>query len=241
MKQMPLVGVFALFFGAAQADEVKQAASPQAHAQFISAASLSVGQDFIVSPSDFPNGVFVRVKEVFGERLVSASIFAAMLHERGFKIADKAEDADVVILIRSSTFNFKDIDQNSGSVAAQKVDGVADAAIGAIATGGLSLLATDFSFLSNKKPVYASMSVLLSTTKNGDAKEQETGLTGSIKVDGSVLGSRESFVLFSNEWFKMQMSPSIAQPMPAIPAACSRHTDYPVATTCLPRSSLCWC
>lgn len=139
------------------------------------------------------------------EPIPCTHIFAAMLHERGFKIADKAEDADVVMLIRSSTFNFKDIDQNSGSISAQKVDGVAGVAIAAIATGGLSLLATDFSFLSSKKPVYASMSVLLSTTKNSDTKEQETGLTGSIKVDGSVQGTRESFVLFSNEWFKMHM------------------------------------
>ena len=220
MKQMLFVGVFVLCFGAAQADEVKRAAASQAHAQVISATSLPVGHDLKVSPSDYPNGVFVRVKEVFGERPVSASIFAAMLHERGFKIADKAEDADVVMLIRSSTFNFKDIDQNSGSVSAQKVDGVAGAAITAIATGGLSLLATDFSFLSNKKPVYASMSVLLSPTKNGDFKEQETGVTGSIKVDGSVQGTRESFVLFSNEWFKMHLRNSnAAQPVSAVTPA----------------------
>lgn len=146
MKQMLLIGVFALPIGAAQADEVKQAAAPQAHAQVVSATSLSVGKDIKVLPSDYPNGVFVRVKELFGERPVSASIFAAILREHGFKIADKAEDADVVVLIRSSEFNFKDIDQNTGSVSAQKIDGVAGAAISALATGGLSLLATDFSF-----------------------------------------------------------------------------------------------
>lgn len=229
MKQMLLISVFALFFGAAQADEVKQVAATQAHAQVVSAASLPVGKDFRVSPSDYPNGVFVRVKEVFGERPVSASIFAEMLRERGFKIADNADDADVVVLIRSGTFNFKDIDQNSGSVAAQKIDGVAGAAIAAIATGGLSLLATDFSFLSNKKPVYASMSVFLSTTKKGENKEQETGLTGAIKVDGTVQGTRESFVLFSNEWFKMHLRDADAtQPASAVaPAKSLANAETP--------------
>lgn len=205
MKQMLLIGAFALFIGVAQADEEKQAAAIQAHAQLVSATSLSVGQDFKVSPSDYPKGVFVRVKEIFGERPVSASIFAAMLSERGFMIADKADDADVVILIRSGTFNFKDIDQNTATVSAQKIDGIAGAAMSALATGGLSLFATDFSFLNSKKPVYASMLVYLTTTRNGESKEQETGLTGSVRVDGTVQGTREAFVLFSNEWLKMHL------------------------------------
>jgi hypothetical protein len=230
MNRAISIAALALVVGGAQAADVKQAATPQAHAQVVSATSLSVGKDFKVSPSDYPNGVFVRVKEVFGERPISASLFAAMLHERGFKIADKAENADVVMLIRSSTFNFKDIDQNSGSVSAQKVDGVAGAAIAAIATGGLSLLATDFSFLSNKKPVYASMSVLLSATKNGDAKEQETGLTGSIKGDGSVQGTRESFILFSNEWFKMHVRNTDVE-QPAFSAAPAKTMDAAAAST----------
>ncbi|OIR06114.1 hypothetical protein GALL_119110 [mine drainage metagenome] len=207
MKQISLIGIFVLLFGAAQADEGGQAQAPaiQAHAQLISVASLPVGQDFKVSPNDYPNGVFVRVKEVFGERPVSAAIFAAMLHEHGFKIADKADEADVVVLIRSGTFNFKDIDQNTGTISAHKIDGVAGAALAALATGGISLFATDYSFLSNKRPVYASMVVYFTTTKRGEDKEQETGLTGSIKVDGTVQGTRESFVLFSNEWLKMHL------------------------------------
>lgn len=229
MKQMLLISVFALFFGTAQADEVRQAAAPQAHAQLISATSLPVGQDFKVSPSDYPNGVFVRVKEVFGERPVSASIFAAMLRERGFKIADKADDADVVVLIRSGTFNFKDIDQNAGSISAHKIDGVAGAALAAFATGGISLFATDFSFLGNTRPVYASMTVYVTTTKKGENKEQETGLTGAIKVDGTVQGTRESFVLFSNEWFKMHLrNADAAQPASAVaPAKSLANAEIP--------------
>jgi hypothetical protein len=205
MKQMLWIGVFALLSWVAQADEVKQAVAQQAHAQVVSATSLSVGKDFKVSPNDYPNGVFVRVKELFGERPVSASIFAAILREHGFKIADKAEDADVVVLVRSSEFNFKAIDQNTGSVSAQKIDGVAGAAISALATGGLSLLSTDFSFLGNKKPICASMTVTLTSSKNGVVTEQTTGLTGSIKVDGTVQGTRDSFVLFSDEWLKMHL------------------------------------
>jgi hypothetical protein len=217
MKKMLLIVAFALFIGVAQADEIRQAAAIQAHAQLVSATSLSVGQDFKISPSDYPKGIFVRVKEIFGERPVSASIFAAMLSERGFKIVDKADDADVVILIRSGTFNFKDIDQNIGTVSAQKIDGIAGAAMSAIATGGLSLFATDFSFLNSKKPVYASMSVYLTTTRNGENKEQETGLTGSVRVDGTVQGTREAFVLFSHEWFKMHLrSEDAAQPAAAV-------------------------
>lgn len=220
MKQMLCIAVGVLFFGAAHAENVKPVAAPQAHAQVVSATSLSVGKDFKISPSDYPNGVFVRVKELFGERPVSASIFAAMLREHGFKIADKAENADVVMLIRSSEFNFKDIDQNSGSVSTQKVDGIAGAAISAIATGGLSLLSTDFSFLSNRKPVYESLTVLLTPTRNGESKEQVTGLTGSVKVDGSAQGTRDSFVLFSNEWLKMHLRDAdAAQPASAVAPA----------------------
>lgn len=64
------------------------------------------------------------------------------------------------------------------------------------------------------------MMVTFISSKNGVVTEQATGLTGSVRVDGSVQGTRESFVLFSNEWLKMHLrNEEATQPASAVSPA----------------------
>ncbi len=189
-------------FGVAQADDVKNQDEP-VHVTLVSVDTTHAGANVKISPNDYPKGVFVRVKEMFGERPVSASIFAGKLRAQGFKIVEKFEDADVVFTIRSSTLNFKDIDANTDSIAANKADGVAGLVGAAVLTGGLSLLVSDYSFLSNKKPVYTDMTIRIEPSK----EDKFTLTTAAIKTDASNSKvTRVSFEIMADEWIKAHLS-----------------------------------
>lgn len=207
MKQFKFVAAaLMLMVGVANAwaDEPKPV-EQAIHAQLVKVDNSGAGANVKISPDQYPNGVFVQAKELFGERPVTSAIFANKLHSLGFKIAEKAEDADVVFLIRSSTINFKEIDQNVDGVDARKTDRIAGAAIAALATGGLSLLATDLSFSGNKKPVYTDMVVFLKDPKK--TSSTTTLITGSIKTDASnAKVTRATFEIFSEEWLKAHVT-----------------------------------
>jgi PBP1b-binding outer membrane lipoprotein LpoB len=217
MKKMILVLAMLFGSGVAQADEVKKPDEP-VHVTLVSVDTTHAGANVKISPSDYPKGVFVRVKEMFGERPVSASIFAGKLRAQGFKIVEKAEDADVVFIIRSSTLNFKDIDANTDSIAANKADGVAGLVGAAVLTGGLSLLVSDYSFLSNKKPVYTDMSIRIEPSK----EDKFTLTAATIKTDASNSKvTRVSFEIMADEWIKAHLSKaeSVQPASASIPAA----------------------
>jgi hypothetical protein len=216
MNKMILVLAMLFGSGVAQADDVKKTDEP-VHVTLVSVDTTHAGANVKISPSDYPKGVFVRVKEMFGERPVSASIFAGKLRAQGFKIAEKADDADVVFTIRSSTLNFKDIDANTDSFAANKADAVAGLVGAAVLTGGLSLLVSDYSFLSNKKPVYTDMSIRIEPSK----EDKFTLTAATIKTDASNSKvTRVSFEIIADEWMKAHVKEESVQPASAsIPAA----------------------
>jgi len=216
MNKMILVLAMLFGSGVAQADDVKKTDEP-VHVTLVSVDTTHAGANVKISPSDYPKGVFVRVKEMFGERTVSASIFAGKLRAQGFKIAEKADDADVVFTIRSSTLNFKDIDANTDSIAANKADAVAGLVGAAVLTGGLSLLVSDYSFLSNKKPVYTDMSIRIEPSK----EDKFTLTAATIKTDASNSKvTRVSFEIMADEWIKAHVRKAeSAQPASAaVPA-----------------------
>ncbi len=208
MKQVKLVvaGLMIISSSMVIADEAKQAAPPQAHVVLTSINPLAFGSDIKVGPSDYPNGVFVRVKEIFGERPVSSRIFADKLRSRGFKIAEFAEKADVIFTVRSSSIDFKEIDSNSDSmISGNRADAAAGIVITAVVTGGISLLSSDYSALGNSKPIYQSMSIFIEPT-NKDLKAFETGLDGAIKADArNAKVTRAFFDIMSDEWLKAHL------------------------------------
>ncbi len=205
MKQVRLVvaGLMMIAAGMAMADEAKQA---QVHAVLTSIDPSVLGADVKIAPGDYPNGVFVRVKELFGERPVSSRIFADKLRARGFKIAESAEKADAALLVRSSSIDFKEIDNDSDSmISANKADAAAGIVITAVATGGLSLLSSDYSALGNSKPIYQLMSVYIEPA-NKDLKEKETAISGAIKADArNAKVTRAFFDIMSDEWLKAHL------------------------------------
>jgi len=202
MIKLLLVLAMLFGFGVALADDVKKVDEP-VHVTLVSVDTTKAGANVKISPNDYPKGVFVRVKEMFGERPVSAAIFAGKLRAQGFKIVEKAEDANVVFTIRSSTLNFKDIDANTDSIAANKADGVAGLVGAAVLTGGLSLLVSDYSFLSNKKPVYTDMTIRIEPSK----EDKFTLTAATIKTDASNNKvTRVSFEIMADEWIKAHLS-----------------------------------
>lgn len=203
MKQFKFVAEVILLIGAvnAWADDAKPAEQP-VHVSLLSVDNSKLGADIKISPADYPNGVFVRVKELFGERPVSASIFASKLKKLGFKIADKAENSDVIFRVGSVNINFKEIDQNVDGIDARKVDQIAGTVGTAIATGGLSLIvATDWSGFGNARPENKIMLVSLENPTTG--KQTGTMITGIIKADESgVNATIATFNILSDEWMK---------------------------------------
>ncbi|OIR08989.1 hypothetical protein GALL_89840 [mine drainage metagenome] len=201
MKLVKFIVAAVLLISAASAwADDAEPAGQQYHVSMLQPKILA-GADVKISPADYPNGVFVRVKEMFGERPVSASIFAEKLQKLGFKIAGKAENADAVFLIRSSTINFKEIDQNADGFNARRADVIAGTVGAAIATGGLSLLATDWSAFGDARPIYTDMVVFIENPKHSSSIE--TSLNGAIKTDAAnAKVTRVEFELFSDEWLK---------------------------------------
>jgi len=226
MNKMILVLAMLFGSGVAQADDVKKPDEP-IHVTLVSADTTKAGANVKISPIDYPKGIFVRVKEMFGERPVSASIFAGKLRAQGFKIAEKADDADVVFTIRSSTLNFKDIDESKDSIAANKADGVAGLVGAAVLTGGLSLLVSDYSFLSNKKPVYTDMTIRIEPSK----EDKFTLTTAAIKTDaGNHKVTQVSFEIMADEWIKAHVSKA-ASAQPASAAVPANSLAEAAATT----------
>ena len=142
---------FALVIGAQSviAEEDKKPDAP-VHVTVVTMNKDYSKPNLKLSPSNYPKGIYVIVKETFGERPKSAAIFAEHLRNAGFKIADKPENADAVFLTRSASINFKDIEENSSSISAARKDQAIGTIGAAVLSGGLSLLVSDFSFLSNK-------------------------------------------------------------------------------------------
>lgn len=202
MKFKVFAAVLAVWIGGACAEEMKQPV-PQAHVVLTSINTSGAGAEVKVAPGDYPNGIFVRVKEMFGERPISAGIFADKLRAKGFKIAESAEKADVIFTIRSSSIDFKEIDQDADSmISGNKADAAAGIVLTAVATGGLSLLSSDFSNLSNQKPVFQSMTIFVAPTAKG-SEEKTTGMTGAIKADArNAKVTRAFFEIMSDEWLK---------------------------------------
>lgn len=201
MKPVKFIAAAVLLISAASASaDDATPAGQQYHVSMLQPKILE-GADVRISPADYPNGVFVRVKEMFGERPVSASIFAEKLRKVGFRIADKVEDADVVFVIRSSTINFKEIDQNADGINARRADVIAGTVGAAIATGGLSLLTTDWSAFGDARPIYTDMVVNIENPKKSSSIA--TAMNGAIKTDvaNAKVTSVES-ELFSEEWLK---------------------------------------
>jgi hypothetical protein len=223
MKKMILAVAMTIGFGAALAEETKPA--EPVHAYLVSVDTSKHGADIKLSPSDYPNGVYVLIKEFSGERPGSEAIFADKLRAHGFKIADKAENADAIFRVGSSSISFKDIDQNTNSVAARKVDGVTGAVISAVATGGISLLTTDLSFLGNKKPVYNNMIVeIVSGSKKEGVKI--TVMNASIKTDAdNAQVTRVSFEIMLDEWLKAHLSNYVASQPASVVAPAQSLAD----------------
>jgi len=221
MKKMMFAAMLLVsVLSSAYAEEVKPTAE-QFHVAVGSVDTSGLGADVKVSPSDYPNGVYVLVKEAFGERPVSASIFADKLRAKGFKIAEKKDDADVIVRVISTTLNFKDIEQNSDSVSAQKIDGAIGTVGAAMLTGGLSLLVTDYSYLSNNKPVYTTLMVMFEPGKLA-GKTKETFMAATTKADArNHLVTRFTFELMTDEWLKAHLhndEAALATPASAAPA-----------------------
>ena len=201
MKQFKFVAVAILLIGAvnAWADDAKPA-EQRVHVSLLSVDNSKLGTDIKVAPADYPGGVFVKIKEGFSERPISASIFAAKLKKLGFKIVDKPEDADVIFRVGSINISFREIEQNADGIDARKVDLIAGTVGTAIATGGISLLvATDWSGFGNTRPENKIMLVILENPKTG--KQSETAITGIIKADESgVKATIATFNILSDEW-----------------------------------------
>ncbi len=216
MKQIIAAVLMLIGFGVVQAEEVKPA--EPVHAYLVSVNSSKTGADVKISPSDYPNGVYVLIKNWSKELLISESIFDDKLRAQGFKIADKPENADATFRIASSTISFKDIDQNASSIAARKVDGVTGAVISAIATGGLSILSTDYSFFGNQKAIYNNMLVEIASSKKSVDKPKVTVTNASIKMDAdNVLATRVSYEIMVDEWLKAHLvNYGASQPISAV-------------------------
>lgn len=213
MKRLVLAVVLMVSLNGVYAEEVKQAEQQPVHVALISAETTS-GADLKVSPSDYPNGIFIKVNR--GGLPKSAAIFADKLRAHGFKIADTAENADVLFKVGSTTINFKDIENNTDSIAPQKIDGVAGAVIAGVFTGGLSLLVTDYSFLSNNKPTHADMWVNVESGKK-EKQDKDTFLSGTIKADASnSTVTRASFDLMSEAWLKAHLNNEGANGAPSL-------------------------
>lgn len=200
--------VIALLFniGLAYAEDVQQAAQPKFRVA-LTEIKHHAGAEVRIAPNDYPNGVFVKVKEMFGERPVSAGIFADRLKGNGFKIAESPEKADMILIIRSSEINFKEIDQDSDTmISGNKADAAAGIVITAVATGGLSLLSADYSGLANSKPVYQSMTIFIEPTAKGvDSKTTVT--TGAIRTDArNAKVTRAFFEIMADEWLKQHVN-----------------------------------
>ena len=201
MKPVIFIAAAVLLISAANASaDDGTHAEQQYHVSMLQPKILE-GADVRISPADYPNGVFVRVKELFGERPISASIFAEKLRKVGFKIAYKVEDADAVFVIRSSTINFKEIDQNADGINARRADVIAGTVGAAIATEGLSLLTTDWSAFGDARPIYTDMVVNIESPKKNSSIA--TAMNGAIKTDvANAQVTRVEFELFSDEWLK---------------------------------------
>ena len=192
--------VFMMMIGvSAWADDVKPA-EPAVLAAL--SQMKQYGDDIKITPTDYPNGVFVRIKEWSGERPISASIFAGKLRSAGFKIADKAEDADAVIMVGGS-MSFSEIDKGiDGGISAGKADVIIGAVIGAISTNGLNLVGnTDWAALGNSKPSYTNLGVSITNQKKKGF--MATGVTGTFKCNASgVKAAAAEFDLDSDQWLK---------------------------------------
>lgn len=211
MKFKVFAAVLAVWIGGACAEEMKQPVT-QARVVLTQIDTSGAGAEVKVAPDDYPNGVFVRVKEMFGERPISAGIFADKLRAKGFKIAESAEKADVIFTIRSSSIDFKEIDQDADSmISGNKADAAAGIVITAVATGGLSLLSSDFSDLSNQKPVFQLMTLFVKPTAK-DSAEITTITSGAIKADArNAKVTRAFFEVMSDEWLKAHVRQDLAQ------------------------------
>ncbi len=133
--------------------------------------------------------------------------------------------------IASSTISFKDIDQNASSIAARKVDGVTGAVISAIATGGLSILSTDYSFFGNQKPIYNNMLVEIASSRKSDDKPKISVTNASIKTDAdNALVTRISYEIVVDEWLKAHLVNYVAlQPISAVAPTQSLADAVPAA------------
>lgn len=205
MKYAMIVIALLLNIGPAYAEDAQQTA-PAKYRVVLTEIKHHAGAETKIAPNDYPNGVFVKVKEMFGERPISAGIFADKMKANGFKIAESAEKADVIITIRSSEINFKEIDQNSDSmISGNKADAAAGIVITAVVTGGLSLLSSDYSGLANSKPVYQSMTIFIEPTAKG-SESTTTVTTGAIKTDArNAKVTRAFFEIMADEWFKQHL------------------------------------
>lgn len=224
MKYAIIVITLLLNIGLAYAEDAQPEAQPKFRVA-LTEIKHHAGAEVKIAPSDYPNGVFVKVKEMFGERPVSAGIFADKLKTNGFKIAESAEKADMVLIIRSSEINFKEIDQDSNSmISGNKADAAAGIVITAVATGGLSLLSSDYSGLSNSKPVYQSMTIFIEPTTKGVASIT-TVTTGAIKAEArNAKVTRAFFDIMADEWLKQHVAGGpVASAQPNISSAITKQ------------------
>lgn len=204
MKKLILIAALMFTFGQAQAEESKP--KSQVHVNLVSLDTTRLGADLVLlQPNDYPKGVFVQVKEMFGERPISTAIFAEKLHAHGYKIALNKEDADVTILVGSSTINFKDIERGADSISASQIDSAVGIVGTAVLTGGFSLLWTDYSAFNNTKAVYTDLSVAVVFDDKSGVKKY-TLMTAGIKTDASSNQvTRVFFETMSEEWLKVHL------------------------------------
>jgi hypothetical protein len=194
---------FALVIGAQSimADEVKKAdASVHITIVKINPVVNVRAANVKISPSDYPKGVYVIATEVFGERPKSAGLFANKLRQAGFKITETKESADLILNIGSTTMNFKEIEESASSVISNNGDRVAGLIGGAVLTGGLSLLVSDYSFLDKTKPFYADMIVHI-----GQGKEDKdfTMVNATLKTDAKNYQTTQAcFEVMIDAWVK---------------------------------------
>jgi hypothetical protein len=158
-----------------------------------------------VRPADYPNGVYVTAYKRYDECPITAKIFAENLRKLGFSVVDTIDKADVTIELLSSTMDFKDIENGSDSYDAGKAVGIAAEIGNAITTHGLSLFASDKSYMDSKRPMYETFTVLIINNKDKEQRK-DTSFQATVSIDARAKQrSKAFFEVMSNKWLDMHI------------------------------------
>lgn len=200
MKRSILAGLFLLVgMASALAEEVG------ARIQVNNIDHSPMGAEVVISPESFPNGIFVEAKKWSTQYPTVMKIVSEKFKLRGFKLANSPESADAVIRVISTQMSFSDIETNESTLTAQQKDAIVGSVIGAITTGGISLLAFGLPDLSNEKPRYADFMVRIMTK---DGKDISTLAKCYVKSDSknNAVVNRAFLEIMADEWLKAHVA-----------------------------------